>query len=170
MNSLQIGYAGLPYISFVGNSSGLLSVDPGDQQLSIMRGEFDGFHTYVSNPLGLPCGEGMHATHSPLSSGLAPLENVFVPQWPNVLSSWEICQASLLPTVAAAATQPSMSPMRAKSSQSNVSSTLRKKLTNDDRRRICQYHQKYPAVKQAEIGGTPKHNLNPRLNSPLMPS
>ena len=35
-----------------------------------------------------------------------------------------------------------------------ASSTARKTLTDHDRRRMCQYHEDFPTVKQTEIGGT----------------
>jgi hypothetical protein len=32
-------------------------------------------------------------------------------------------------------------------------STPRRTLTDDDRRRMCEYHESHPGVKQTEIGG-----------------
>ena len=33
-------------------------------------------------------------------------------------------------------------------------STPRRLLTDDDRRRMCEYHERHPGVKQTDIGGT----------------
>jgi hypothetical protein len=42
-------------------------------------------------------------------------------------------------------------------------STPRRVLTDDERRRMCEYHEKHPGVKQTDIGGT-----SPALYPPLI--
>ncbi|KAL5598848.1 hypothetical protein BROUX41_003824 [Berkeleyomyces rouxiae] len=49
-------------------------------------------------------------------------------------------------------TQPTMMPETVKSHRSNSAPSPRKMLTDDDRRRMCLYHQKFPWKKQTEIG------------------
>lgn len=76
-----------------------------------------------------------------------------MPLWPSQLSS----QASYMPTMVQQAPLPSMAsvpimtPVSASSSRS--SATPRRTLTDDDRRRMCVYHEQHPTMKQTEIGG-----------------
>ncbi|CAN9196467.1 unnamed protein product [Alternaria alternata] len=87
-------------------------------------------------------GTGMHPPHqthpTPRTTHpqLQPLIMPQMPQWPTPL-----------PITPASAT-----PVSASSTHSRTSSTPRKTLTDSDRRRMCQYHEENPTVKQTEIG------------------
>jgi hypothetical protein len=51
-------------------------------------------------------------------------------------------------------TVPMVTPVSASTaSTTTAGSTSRRTLTDDDRRRICEYHESHPDAKQTEIGG-----------------
>lgn len=95
---------------------------------------------------------------------LAPLHPLItMAPWPSMLTSHS--QATYSPPVVP--TAPLATPLSA-STASTVTpvtttggSTPRRTLTDDDRRRMCEYHESHPGVKQTEIGGKSKTLLLP---------
>jgi hypothetical protein len=74
--------------------------------------------------------------------------------WPSMLTT----QAGFSPP--AVPTAPLVTPVSASTASTTVTpvtttggSTPRRTLTDDDRRRMCEYHESHPGVKQTEIGG-----------------
>ena len=93
-----------------------------------------------------------------------PLHPLNIPQWPSQLTNpSETSPPSQTPTVrplAPATTIPALQPARTSSVTPAPEQkpyppqpTARKTLTDNDRRRMCQYHEDNPSVKQTEIGG-----------------
>lgn len=88
-----------------------------------------------------------------------PLHPLIMPQWPSQItnpSEGEPPAVIPLPRALApssAITTPQSAPPALPAPPGPVSSTARKTLTDHDRRRMCQYHEDHPTVKQTEIGG-----------------
>lgn len=78
---------------------------------------------------------------------LLPLIMPSHPTWPSMLTNPAGYQAPpvAIPSVAA--------PLKTAKLPSLHTSTPRKTLTDADRRRMCQYHEDNPSIKQTEIGG-----------------
>lgn len=86
------------------------------------------------------------------------LHPLVMPQWPSMLSSQPPPTAPVyyptaipqgqLGTVSPA---PLMTPVSASSTRSG--STPRRTLTDEERRKMCEYHEQNPSAKQNEIGG-----------------
>jgi hypothetical protein len=75
--------------------------------------------------------------------------------WPSMLTSQSGYSPPVVPTA------PLVTPVSASTASTTVTpvtttggSTPRRTLTDDDRRRMCEYHESHPGVKQTEIGGT----------------
>jgi len=84
---------------------------------------------------------------------LHPLISTVAP-WPSMLTS----QSTYSPLVVPAA--PLVTPVSTSTASTTVTpvtttggSTPRRTLTDDDQRRMCEYHESHPGVKQTEIGG-----------------
>ena len=116
---------------------------------------------------GLPLEPTYNRSMPPLYSGSQP--QPITTQWPSMLTN-PSSQASRVPPIAApppqlapvvplAPAQPlppltTAVPAPATTTTSNSSSsTTRRTLTDQDRRRMCQYHEDNPTIKQTEIGG-----------------
>ena len=94
--------------------------------------------------------------HRTAHSQLHPLIMPQVSQWPSMLTSQSTYVPPIFPSAPVPITPVSATPVSATSTHSGrTSSTPRKTLTDADRRRMCQYHEDHPTVKQTEIGGTP---------------
>ncbi|KAF4308481.1 hypothetical protein GTA08_BOTSDO03430 [Botryosphaeria dothidea] len=112
--------------------------------------EYNGF---AYNPLPM---EPMYS--QPMSQGMPPprtthqqLQPLIMPQWPSMLTS----QSSFAPPPMYSAPPPvpvSATPTPVSATSTRSSSTPRKTLTDNDRRRMCLYHEENPTVKQTEIG------------------
>lgn len=95
---------------------------------------------------------------------LQPLQPLIVPpQWPSMLTTQSTYPTPVLPT---ASTTTPVSAVSAGSSNSHSlqirqtttgGSTPRRTLTDDDRRRMCQYAEDNPGVKQTDIGRMSAH-------------
>lgn len=94
-----------------------------------------------------------YSTHQQLQ----PLHPLIVPQWPSMLTSQSSYSTPTLPSASTA------TPVSAVSSGSHTlqirqtttgGNTPRRTLTDDDRRRMCQYAEENPGVKQTDIGCT----------------
>jgi hypothetical protein len=125
---------------------------------------YAGFTDFGAPMHGLPMGNmyssGMHPPHQPQPTPrtthqqLQPLIMPQMTQWPSQLTSQSTYQASLYPSSGPVPITPaSATPGSATSTHSRASSTPRKTLTDADRKRMCQYHEDNPTVKQTEIGG-----------------
>jgi hypothetical protein len=123
--------------------------------------DYNGFNSFAPLPMEPLYGTNMHPPHqthpTPRTTHpqLQPLIMPQMSQWPSMLTSQSTYQASLFPSAAPPPITPaSATPVSASSTHSRTSSTPRKTLTDSDRRRMCQYHEDNPTVKQTEIGGT----------------
>lgn len=119
--------------------------------------DFNGFHAFTPMPMEPMYGNGMHPphpSHPPPRSTHQQLQPLIMPQWPSMLTSQSTYQPSIFPSAPVPITPASATPVSATSTHSRTSSTPRKTLTDQDRRRMCQYHEDNPTVKQTEIGGT----------------
>ena len=119
-------------------------------------------HEYNGFGFGL-----MSSTHVPLDSiytrptqtaysSNPHLHPLIMPQWPSQITNpSEGGPPAAIPLPRALAptstiTTPQSAPPAL---PAPASSTARKTLTDQDRRRMCQYHEDHPTVKQTEIGG-----------------
>jgi hypothetical protein len=123
--------------------------------------DYNGFNNFAPLPMEPIYGTGMHPPHqthpTPRTTHpqLQPLLMPQMPQWPSMLTSQSTYQASLFPSAPPPITPASATPVSASSTHSPNSSKPRKTLADSDRRRMCQYHEENPTVKQTEIGGMP---------------
>ncbi|KAK8153676.1 hypothetical protein IWX90DRAFT_74034 [Phyllosticta citrichinensis] len=79
------------------------------------------------------------------------LQPLIMPQWPSMLTA----QTSYAPHQVYSAPAPApvqATPAPVSATSTRTSSTPRKTLTDNDRRRMCLYHEEHPTVKQTEIG------------------
>lgn len=120
--------------------------------------DYNGFSSYAPLPMEPLYGTAMHPPHqthpTPRTTHpqLQPLIMPQMPQWPSMLTSQSTYQPPLFPSAPVPITPASATPVSATSTHSRTSSTPRKTLTDSDRRRMCQYHEENPTVKQTEIG------------------
>lgn len=120
-------------------------------------GDFQGF-TFGSSPVmpmepySMPTMPQSYAPHQMGGGGAGtggPL--TMAPQWPGMLST----QPNYAPVPLAPMPIPASVAHLQNMHTTHVSSapTPRRTLTDADRRKMCMYHEKYPHVKQTEIGG-----------------
>ncbi|KAF1938572.1 CenpB-DNA-bind-domain-containing protein [Clathrospora elynae] len=117
--------------------------------------DYNGFSNYAALPMEPLYGTGMHPPHQthPTPRTIHPhLQPLIMPQWPSMLTSQSTYQPPMFPSAPVPITPASATPVSATSTHSRTSSTPRKTLTDSDRRRMCQYHEENPTVKQTEIG------------------
>jgi hypothetical protein len=136
--------------------------------------DYNGFNNFAPLPMEPLYGTNMHPPHqthpTPRTTHpqLQPLIMPQMPQWPSMLTSQSTYQAPLFPSAAPPPITPaSATPVSASSTHSRTSSTPRKTLTDSDRRRMCQYHEDNPTVKQTEIGGTLASNTHINMETQL---
>ena len=118
--------------------------------------DYNGFGSYPGLPMEPMYGTGMHPPHHPHPTPRTThpqLQPLIMPQWPSMLTSQSTYQPPIFPSAPVPITPASATPVSATSTHSRTSSTPRKTLTDSDRRRMCQYHEENPTVKQTEIGG-----------------
>lgn len=119
--------------------------------------EYNGFNNYAPLPMEPIYASSMHPPQHPHPSPrpahpqLQPLIMPQMPQWPSMLTSQSTYQPPLFPSAPIPITPATATPVSAGSTQTRTS-TPRKTLTDTDRRRMCQYHEENPTVKQTEIG------------------
>lgn len=101
----------------------------------------------------LPPATSSHSSQPQLLPLLMPSHH---PTWPSMLTNPSGYQAPV-------AIPPASAPLKGSKLLSPQSTTPRKTLTDQDRRRMCQYHEQHPNTKQIEIGG--KTPLPLKLNS-----
>lgn len=118
---------------------------------------------------GLPLEPAYNRSMPPVYSGSQPQPSLIAAQWPSMLTnpSHQAPQgppvpapppqlASVTPLAPAHPLPPlntTAPPMAATTTSNSSSTTTRRTLTDQDRRRMCQYHEDNPTVKQTEIGG-----------------
>jgi hypothetical protein len=107
---------------------------------------------------GLPTEAPFHTprvsqpTHSlPPHQQLLPLIMPSHPTWPSMLTN--PASYSAPPVAIPPASAPVVKGSNTKLPAIHTAPTPRKTLTDNDRRRMCQYHEENPSVKQTEIGG-----------------
>jgi hypothetical protein len=101
-------------------------------------------HTFDRMPPPPPTTTTTHSGHHQLLPLIMPSH----PTWPSMLTNPAGYQA---PPVAIP--PPPAAPLKTTKLPSLHTSTPRKTLTDADRRRMCQYHEENPSIKQTEIGG-----------------
>lgn len=127
--------------------------------------DFNGFG-YIS-PSHMPLDSAHNRPHQHSYFVAQPLHPLNIPQWPSQLTNpSEPSPPAPTPPptvrpIAPATSIPPLQPARAASitpvpdpKPHPPQPTARKTLTDNDRRRMCQYHDENPSVKQTEIGGT----------------
>ncbi|KAL5115405.1 hypothetical protein ACEQ8H_006705 [Pleosporales sp. CAS-2024a] len=110
--------------------------------------DYGAFTAYAPLPMEPLYAAAMH----PPRTTHAHLQPLIMPQWPSMLTSQSTYQPALFPSAPVPITPASATPVSATSTHSRTSATPRKTLTDQDRRRMCQYHDENPTVKQTEIG------------------
>jgi len=128
--------------------------DPSQHQSPVH--DYNGFNHYAPLPMEPMFTTGMHPPHHhPQRTASHPqLQPLIMPQWPSMLTSQSTYVPPIFPSAPVPITPASATPVSATSTHSGrTSSTPRKTLTDQDRRRMCQYHEDHPTVKQTEIGG-----------------
>lgn len=121
--------------------------------------EYNAFAFMSATPLPL---ESVYTRPTPTSYTTMPtLHPLIMPQWPSQITNpseggppMAIPLPRALAPVSAITTPHSAPP----ATPAPAPSTARRTLTDQDRRRMCQYHEDHPTVKQTEIGGT---SMNP---------
>jgi len=98
-----------------------------------------------------------HTTHQQLLPLIMPSH----PTWPSMLTN--PANYSNPPVAIPASAPPLVKGNTPKLPAIHATPTPRKTLTDSDRRRMCQYHEDHPSVKQTEIGGEPKKKKKKRL-------
>jgi hypothetical protein len=113
--------------------------------------EYNGF---VYNSMSMP---PMYAASSlpsmaPPRTAHQQLQPLIMPPWPSMLTSQSAYANPhfALPPIPAT---PITTPMSAPATTGRMHPTPRKTLTDADRRKMCQYAESHPTVKQNEIGG-----------------
>lgn len=147
----------------IGNQ-GWVQIDGYNQetQQSPMLNGYDGFQ-YIQPSHGLPSMDSSYSrmpppppttttttsttTHSTQPQLLPLLMPSHHPTWPSMLTNPAGSYQAPLPI------PPAPAPLKTIKLPSLQTSTPRKTLTDDDRRRMCQYHESHPNTKQIEIGG-----------------
>lgn len=113
------------------------------------------YHNFPYMNNGLPHSLPVEPTFTRMPPPLAPHSHQQLlplimpshPTWPSMLTNPAGYQA---PPVAI---PPSSAAMKAAKLAAHPAPSPRKTLTDQDRRRMCQYHEDNPSVKQTEIGG-----------------
>lgn len=129
----------------------------GDQHNTTPMHEYTDHH--FETPPVMPIGPSFTVLRPPSYTAhqqLQPLHPLItMAQWPSILTT----QSGYSPPVQG--TAPMVTPISARTAWTTVTpvmttggSTPRRTLTDDDRRRMCEYHESHPNVKQTEIGGT----------------
>jgi hypothetical protein len=114
--------------------------------------EYTGFGFMQQSAHGLPIEPNFTRMAPPASTHphqqLLPLIMPASGAWPSQLTNSASYQTPPMPI------PPQSAPLKtAKAPAAHTTTTPRKTLTDADRRRMCQYHEDNPSVKQTEIGG-----------------
>lgn len=117
--------------------------------------EYNGFG-YMSAPHGLPLDSSYGRSIHPAYSMHQPQQSIITTQWPSMLTS-----PSTNAPLRSVPPQPALAPISTFAIAHSLppltapvpATTARRTLTDQDRRRMCIYHEENPTVKQTEIGG-----------------
>lgn len=115
--------------------------------------EYGGFGFMHTAPQSLPSEPTFsrmappQPTHTTQHQQLLPLIMPSHPTWPSMLTNPAGYQA------APVSMPPVSAPLKTTKLPAIHAPSPRKTLTDDDRRRMCRYHEENPSVKQTEIGG-----------------
>ena len=121
---------------------------------------------------GLPLESTYRRSMPPLYSGPQHPQPLFTAQWPSMLTNPSSQGPPTMPVpappLAPVSTFATAHPLPPLTTPASVSApapppaptTQRRTLTDQDRRRMCQYHEDHPNVKQTEIGGKPTLRAN----------
>ncbi|KAK2630225.1 hypothetical protein QTJ16_001045 [Diplocarpon rosae] len=101
-----------------------------------------------SHRMPIPHHSQTHTTHQPLLPLIMPSHQT----WPSMLTN--PATYSTPPVAISSTVAPLVKGNSKKQQAHHPISSPRKTLTDSDRRRMCQYHEENPSVKQTEIGGT----------------
>lgn len=130
--------------------------------------EFNGF--YMSPPSHMEIESSYFRTTATSHTSNPPLYPLIVPQWPSQLTNPSVNPPSSQPQSCPSAPALAPRPIAPSTSTKSVEapsttqsapfapapiptpSSGRRTLTDQDRRRMCQYHEENPTVKQTEIG------------------
>ena len=118
-----------------------------------------------TSPYGMPMDPSYGRSHVPMYTS-APAQTgpvaLVAAQWPSMLTNPSSSQPPLAPTPAMPA-PPTLAPVPSFAAAHSLpplstpppppSTSSRRTLTDQDRRKMCQYHEDNPTVKQTEIGG-----------------
>lgn len=120
--------------------------------------EYNGFGFVTNSQHGMAAEPSYNRPMAPMYSGSQHPQPIYPAQWPSMLTNPPIHTQPPLsapPMLAPVSTFAMAHPLPPLTTQvSNPPhSTARKTLTDQDRRRMCQYHEDNPSVKQTEIGG-----------------
>lgn len=123
--------------------------------------EYSNYGYHVS-PTIVPMEPSYSMSIPPPYTAHQQLQPLIMPQWPSMLTTQSSYSA---PPPAAQTVAPisTVTPItcaplsKAQAAPAVHTPTARRTLTDDDRRRMCQYHEDNPTVKQTEIGGKFAH-------------
>lgn len=101
------------------------------------------------------------------------LQPLIMPQWPSMMAAQSPYSSSPSLPSATATTTPTTSPSttttatpikcaplpKSATAPTPATPNARRTLSDDDRRRMCQYHEDHPNVKQTEIGGALSYHI-----------
>lgn len=121
--------------------------------------EYNGF-AFMSNT-HVPLEPLYNRPVQPSYSTAQPLQPLVMPQWPSQLTNPSIDSGHpgafppprLLAPISIMPTKPPLPRSASTPAPVSAPSTARRTLTDQDRRKMCQYHEDHPTVKQTEIGG-----------------
>lgn len=115
--------------------------------------EYQGF-AFAPMPMEPMYTHGMSSTMPP-PRPIHQLQPLAMPQqWPSMLTSQSTYVQPIYPSATTVVpVAPAPIPISAPPTTTTRTSTPRKTLTDQDRRRMCQYHEDNPNIKQTEIGG-----------------
>jgi hypothetical protein len=120
------------------------------------------FHTYgfiPSQQHALPLEPSFNRPMAPVYSTAQTQQSMFTAQWPSMLTNPSSQSAPSMPAppppVAPVTTYTTATPLPPLTTTTHAphQTSSRRTLTDQDRRRMCQYHEDHPNVKQTEIGG-----------------
>jgi hypothetical protein len=158
MSHLQMDHEHHHHQDSFEDHSGWAQPGPYDHHHQSPVHDFNGFNSYAPLPMEPMYNTTMHPPHHPPRTTHPQLQPLIMPQWPSMLTSQSSYVPPIFPSAPVPNTPASATPVSATSTHSGrTSSTPRKTLTDQDRRRMCQYHEDHPTVKQTEIGG--KHAI-----------
>lgn len=148
--------------SFEDHTSGWPTTGAYDPEHQSPVQDYNSFSNYAPLPMEPLCTQAMHLP-PPQPRTAHPLPPLVMPppQWPSMLTSsngyWRRRENG---------SPVSATPASATSTHSGrTPSTPRKLLTDADRRRMCQYHEDHPTVKQTEIGGELLQSVNDKTTT-----